>query len=61
MPASMLATRVRAAEAAVVAAAADLQFALPEIARRYEARTGRSVRLVFGSSGNFRRLSPPET
>lgn len=40
---------------AVVAAAADLKFAVEEIAARFAADTGRSVRLVFGSSGNFTR------
>jgi molybdate transport system substrate-binding protein len=39
----------------LVAAAADLKFALEEIAQRYRADTGRGVRLTFGSSGNFAR------
>ncbi|MGE5090503.1 MAG: molybdate ABC transporter substrate-binding protein, partial [Candidatus Levyibacteriota bacterium] len=39
----------------LVAAAADLQFALPEIAAGFARETGQQVRLVFGSSGNFRR------
>lgn len=38
-----------------VAAASDLQFALSEAARHFEAETGQSLRLNFGSSGNFRR------
>lgn len=38
-----------------VAAAADLQFALEEIAARYEAETGQPVQLTLGSSGNFAR------
>ena len=38
-----------------VAAASDLKFALDEIALRYARETGRSVRLAYGSSGNFRR------
>lgn len=39
----------------VVAAAADLQFALPVLAKAFEADTGLALRLVFGSSGNFAR------
>jgi molybdate transport system substrate-binding protein len=38
-----------------VAAASDLQFALPELAADFEKATGRKVRLAFGSSGNLRR------
>jgi molybdate transport system substrate-binding protein len=38
-----------------VAAASDLKFALDEIAQAYARETGRSVRLTYGSSGNFRR------
>lgn len=36
-----------------VAAAADLKFALEEVAIRFEKDTGNKLRLVFGSSGNF--------
>lgn len=43
------------ADTPVVAAAADLQFALQEVAVRFQADTGKSVKLVFGSSGNFYR------
>ncbi|MBI4756333.1 MAG: molybdate ABC transporter substrate-binding protein [Betaproteobacteria bacterium] len=42
-----------AAEPAPVAAAADLKFALAEIAGRFQQDTGRAVKLSFGSSGNF--------
>lgn len=45
----------RGAEAPAVAAAADLKFALDEIAARFRADRGRGLRLVFGSSGNFAR------
>jgi molybdate transport system substrate-binding protein len=36
-----------------VAAASDLQVALPEIARQFERDTGQAVALTFGSSGNL--------
>jgi len=42
-----------AAEEITVAAASDLQFALKDIAARYEKRSGNTVKLTFGSSGNF--------
>jgi len=45
--------RGRAAEHLTVAAAADLTFAFQEVAGRFEQATGNSVRLSFGSSGNF--------
>ena len=43
------------AEAPVVAAASDLQFALGDIAEAFEAETGEAVTLTFGSSGNLAR------
>jgi len=43
------------AEAPVVAAAADLKFALEEVAAGFGAQGVGEVRLVFGSSGNFYR------
>jgi molybdate transport system substrate-binding protein len=46
---------VRADEPPLVAAAADLQFALADIAERFTWETGERVELVFGSSGNFAR------
>jgi len=46
------------ADAPNVAAAADLKFALSEIAANYEKETGRAVKLTFGSSGNFARQIP---
>ncbi len=41
------------AEELSVAAAADLNFALPEIAKQYQHDTGNTLRISFGSSGNF--------
>jgi molybdate transport system substrate-binding protein len=42
------------ADVPLVAAAADLSFALRDIADLYRKETGRQVKLSFGSSGNFR-------
>ncbi|MBC7944330.1 MAG: molybdate ABC transporter substrate-binding protein [Burkholderiales bacterium] len=44
-----------AADVPVAAAASDLQFALQEVATAFTKQSGRQVKLVFGSSGNFRR------
>ena len=41
------------AQGLTVAAASDLQSALPPIASQFEKETGQAVRLTFGSSGNF--------
>jgi molybdate transport system substrate-binding protein len=49
------ATPARAQDVPVVAAAADLQFALTEIAQAFTKETKREVKLAFGSSGNFSR------
>jgi molybdate transport system substrate-binding protein len=46
---------IRAEELPLVAAAADLRFALADIAERFTRETGERVQLVFGSSGNFAR------
>jgi molybdate transport system substrate-binding protein len=43
------------AEPARIAAASDLQFALPELADRFQRSTPYRVELNFGSSGNFAR------
>jgi molybdate transport system substrate-binding protein len=52
---SWIAAAQAAQPAPTVAAASDLQFALPEIAALFRAQTGDEVKLVFGSSGNLRR------
>ena len=49
----LLACRFASAQNLTVAAASDLQSALPAIAARFEKDTGQHVRLTFGSSGNF--------
>jgi molybdate transport system substrate-binding protein len=36
-----------------IAAAADLQFALPDLATQYEKQTGVKLAITYGSSGNF--------
>jgi molybdate transport system substrate-binding protein len=36
-----------------VAAAADLQFAMQDIAGQFEKQTGKMVKPTYGSSGNF--------
>jgi molybdate transport system substrate-binding protein len=48
-----LAAADSAAQALTLAAASDLQAALPAIAGRFEQETGLKVGLTFGSSGNF--------
>jgi molybdate transport system substrate-binding protein len=48
-------TNLLAAANVRVAAASSLQFALPEIAAAFRARTGNGLRITYGSSGNFRR------
>ncbi len=42
-----------AADEATVAAASDLKFALPAVAKAFEAQSGKTVKLTFGSSGQF--------
>lgn len=42
-----------AQEGPVVAAASDLKFALDEMAGAWTQQTGRKLRIVYGSSGNF--------
>lgn len=45
---------VQAQTLPTVAAASDLKFALDAVAARFKQDTGQSLRLVFGSSGNFK-------
>ena len=42
-----------AAQAITVAAAADLQFAMQDVAAKFQKETGKKVKLIYGSSGNF--------
>src|SRR5438309_8537205 len=42
-----------AAQQITIAAAADLQFVLQDVAARFQKETGKTVKLSFGSSGNF--------
>jgi len=42
-----------AAQEITVAAAADLQFAMQEVATRFQQESGKTVKLIYGSSGNF--------
>src|SRR5271170_3131188 len=42
-----------AAQEITIAAAADLQFAMQDIADRFQKETGKTVKLIYGSSGNF--------
>src|SRR5689334_10772775 len=41
------------AQEITVAAAADLQFAFEDVAARFQKETGKTAKLIFGSSGNF--------
>jgi molybdate transport system substrate-binding protein len=44
-----------AADVPAIAVAANLNFAMPEIAAAFKQKTGREVKLAFGASGNFSR------
>jgi molybdate transport system substrate-binding protein len=50
---TVMAAQLCAAQEITVAAAADLQFAMQDIAGRFQKETGKSIHLVYGSSGNF--------
>src|SRR5215469_4359130 len=45
--------RVSEAQEITVAAASDLQFAMQDIAARFQSETGKTVKIICGSSGNF--------
>src|SRR5215510_11193143 len=49
----LILARASLAQEINVAAAADLQFALQDIAARFEKESGKAVKLSFGSSGSF--------
>ncbi len=42
-----------AAQSITVAAAADLQFAMQDVAAQFQKKTGKEVKMIYGSSGNF--------
>ncbi len=42
-----------AAQEITVAAAADLQFVMQDVGARFQKETGKMVKLIYGSSGNF--------
>ena len=44
---------IKAQDNPAIAAASDLKFAVEEIAAAFRGQSGRDVKLVFGSSGNF--------
>lgn len=48
-------TAPRASEAPLIAAASDLRFALTELSDLFTRNTGQTVRITYGSSGDFRR------
>ena len=49
----LLVCRLASAQSLTVAAASDLQSALPAIVSQFEKDTGQHVRMTFGSSGLF--------
>src|ERR1035441_7677082 len=50
---AVIASRASGAEQITVAAAADLSYALKDLAGRFESATGNKVTLSFGASGNL--------
>ena len=53
LPATSFSSRLCLAQQISVAAAADLQFAMQDIATRFQKQTGKTVKATYGSSGNF--------
>jgi molybdate transport system substrate-binding protein len=53
VPLLLLAATLSAGQEIVVAAAADLTAALPQLAAEYTKQTGKPVKLLFGSSGSL--------
>jgi len=53
LPAIILLSQLCAAQDIRVAAAADLQFAMQDIATQFQKQTGKSAQVIYGSSGNF--------
>jgi len=47
-----------AAQNLTIAAAADLQFAMHDIVGQFQKQTGKDVRVIYGSSGNFFQQIP---
>ncbi len=48
-----LISQLCAAQEITVAAAADLQSAMQDVSARFERQTGKKIKVIFGSSGNF--------
>src|SRR5215467_3092585 len=46
-------SRLCAGQEITIAAAADLQSAMQDIAARFQKETGKTVKVIYGSSGNF--------
>jgi molybdate transport system substrate-binding protein len=52
-PAVIFLAQLCASQDIRVAAAADLQFAMQDIASQFQKQTGKSAQVIYGSSGNF--------
>jgi len=53
VPAVLFLSQLCAAQDIRVAAAADLQFAMQDIASQFQKETGKNTQVIYGSSGNF--------